>query len=248
MNYLILTLFLSSAAGFRNNGKPEENCVDMSHFSDVEYNVTETELCCFKQRSYCETRRSEVCRDIPVTRCKVVGFTECKEVQEKHQVRDDKLVNDLFTPQECAEVKKIVTEIKKAPHCEMITKEQCDTKWVVNEFGEKVFATNENCRNVTWEDCKLVDKEVEKEVDSFECKPAGESILSPTLVEETQEVTTVKRVCEPRAENICEVVTEPQCETVEWEQCRDTVQPHCFDFTIRTPHQEYNHLLRCIDH
>ena len=68
------------------------------------------------------------------------------------------------------------------------------------------------------------------------------------MVENTQEVTTVDRVCQPRVENVCEVHTEQQCETLEWEQCRDTVQPHCFDFEVRTPHHEYNHLLRCIDH
>ena len=257
MNYLVFTLFLSSALCHKDyNGNPEagkiekgDNCVDMSHYLDVEYNVTETTLCAFKQRTHCETQSSEVCRDIPVTSCRVVGFTECEETQETHRVRDDKLEHEVFTYQECSQVKKTVTETKKVPHCELVTQQQCDSKWVMNEYGEKMFATNENCRNVTWEDCKLLEKPVEKEVDSYECHPASEGgIRYPTVVEDTQEVTTVDRVCQPRVENVCEVHTEQQCETVEWEQCRDTVQPHCFDFKIRTPHQEYNHLLRCIDH
>ena len=268
MEVLVFTLCLSSAFGLKEPNlmldhidfdeyrvNPEakivekgHNCVDISHFKDVEYNVTETTLCAFKQRTHCEPKRSEVCRDIPVTRCEIVGYTECVEHPHTHQVREDKLENEKFYRQECSQVQKIVKEIKKAPHCEMVTKERCDSRWVVDEQGEKKFETSEDCRNVTWEDCRLVDKEVEREISSFECQPTDEPFVFKNVVHDTEEVTTVDRVCEPRVEKICEVKTEEQCETVEWEECRDTVQPHCFGFQIRIPHQEFNHLLRCIEH
>ena len=256
MEYYIFVLHLTLAVGLKDlgsneyNKKPKvvDNCVDMSHFLEVEYNVTETRLCSFKQRTYCEPRQSEVCREVPVTKCRIVGYTECEETPEIHQVRDDMIVTETFIQKECSPVKKIVTEIKKAPHCEMIIKPQCDSKWVVDEYGQKTFATTENCKNITWEDCKLVDRQVDKEVNSYECHPSAQPLMYQTVVDDPQEVTTVKRVCQPRVENMCEVTMEQLCETVEWEQCRDTVQPNCFDFQMRIPHQEHNHLLRCIDH
>ena len=162
-----------------NSKKPEvgDNCVDMSHYLEVEYNVTQTTLCSFKQRTHCEKKTEEVCRDVPVTKCKIVGYTECEEFPETHKVRDDMIVTESFFQKECSPVKKIVTETKKTPHCEMVIKQQCDSKWVVDEYGQKTFATTENCKNVTWEDCKLVDKEVPKEVNSYECHPGSEPLM-----------------------------------------------------------------------
>jgi len=257
MKLLIFTLSLASAMGFKDyNMKLEgrkvqkhDNCVDISHYEDVEYNVTATKMCQYKQRTHCESQRREVCREVPVTQCSIVGYTQCTETPNTQIVADDLIENESFFQQHCWPVIKVVKEIKKVPHCEYVSKQQCDSKWEINEFGEKVFKSNENCHPVTWEDCKLVDKEVEQEVESYECQPSGMPIMYHKVVPGLQEVTTVKRVCEPRAESVCEVRTEEQCGTVEWEECRDTVMPSCFDATFRIPSQEYNHLLRCtVDH
>ena len=62
-----------------------------------------------------------------------------------------------------------LTETKQMPVCVPVTKQQCDSKWEVQvnaETGEmeKVWAGNENCREVTWEDCSLETREVTQQV------------------------------------------------------------------------------------
>ena len=89
-----------------------------------------------------------------------------------------------------------------------------------------------------------MDKVVTQEIETYDCH-ATKPITYHKVSRNTEEVTTISRSCRARAEPACEVRTEQQCETVEWEECQDSVQPHCFDFQINIPHQEYNHLLRC---
>ena len=48
----------------------------------------------------------------------------------------------------------LLKEVKKTPHCETVTKQQCDSRWIINEYRQKVFDGNENCKDVSWEDCR----------------------------------------------------------------------------------------------
>jgi len=253
--FIIVTFYLASVMGFKSynmahtneaqEAQNHDNCVDISHYGEVEYNTTTTQMCGYKKNTYCQPRESQVCRDIPVTECRVVGFTECQETPSTQTVSDDSLELENFIPQECYPgAVKILSETKKLPECHNVTKQQCDSKWEVDAYGQKVWAGNENCRDVTWEDCKLVDKVVTQEIESYDCQPSS-PISYHKVIHNKEEVTTIKRSCKARAESACEVRTETQCETVQWEECQDSVQPHCFDFQTRIPHQEYNHLLRC---
>ena len=117
--FIILSVCLASAMSFKSynmdhhheakEAESHDNCVDISYYDAVEYNVTTTQMCGYKKNTHCVPRKTQVCRNIPITECRIVGFTESEE----------------------------------------------------------------------------------------------------------------------------------------WEECQDSVQPHCFDFQINIPHQEYNHLLRC---
>lgn len=252
MKLLIFTLSLASAMGFKDyNMKLEgrkvqkhDNCVDISHYEDVEYNVTATKMCQYKQRTHCESQRREVCREVPVTQCRIVGYTHCTETPNTQIVADDLIENESFFQQHCWPVIKVVKEIKKVPHCEYVSKQQCDSKWEINEFGEKVFKSNENCHPVTWEDCKLVDSVVEEEVEVYSCHDDGsQSYLEPVVKQE--EVTTRSEECGGRGGAVCQVTTSTECTEVEWTDCEETVVPDCHSVDIKVPSQEYDHLLRC---
>ena len=54
------------------------------------------------------------------------------------------------------------------PECKQV----CDSKakWEINAQGEKVFASNENCRDKTLEKCDLVDKVTEEQVPADTCR------------------------------------------------------------------------------
>ena len=131
------------------------------------------------------------------------------------------------------------------PVCVNVTKQQCDTKWVINEQGEKVWAGNENCHDVTWQDCTLQLREVEIEVPTYDCSPADNPILFQTVEHFHAEVTLLDRSCVPVAKPVCTVTTERKCGEVEWEDCEEIVMPDCQDVLFEVPYQEFNHLIRC---
>ena len=253
--FIIVTFYLASAMGFKSynmahtneaqEAQNHDNCVDISHYGEVEYNTTTTQMCGYKKNTYCQPRESQVCRDIPVTECRVVGFTECQETPSTQTVSDDSLELENFIPQECYPgAVKILSETKKLPECHNVTKQQCDSKWEVDAYGQKVWAGNENCRDVTWEDCKLVDSVVEEEVEVYSCHDDGsQSYLEPVVKQE--EVTTRSEECGGRGGAVCQVTTSTECTEVEWTDCEETVVPDCHSVDIKVPSQEYDHLLRC---
>ena len=177
----------------------------------------------------------------------VVAYTECEDQQTTVKARDDSLDISDFYPINCRPhpVPQTLTEVKMMPVCQNITKQHCDTKWVLNAAGEKVWAGNENCKDVTWEDCSLQPRNVDTEVETFDCTEAPDAIQYQTVAVNEVEVPLFSRTCKAVAKPVCTVTTARQCETVEWEDCEDNVLANCFDSLFRVPSQEYNHLLRC---
>jgi hypothetical protein len=225
----------------------DDNCVDISKYGPVQYNESTPEICSYKMKTACTKRSREVCITVPITECHVVGYTHCENTPSTITARDDSMESEQFTQQNCviSSEKKVISEVKKMPVCKNVTKQQCDTKWVINEQGEKVWAGNENCEEVTWEDCTLEDKVVTQEVDVWECTPDTEPIAYQTAIINTVDVTFSDRVCEARANPVCSQTSEVKCKTVEWEDCFDTVTPNCISAHFKIPYQEYDHRLRC---
>ena len=112
-----------------------------------------------------------------------VAYAECEDQQTTVRARDDSLdIND-FYPIQCRPhpVPQILTEVKMMPVCENVTKQHCDTKWALNAAGEKVWAGNENCKEVTWEDCSLQPRNVTTEVETYDCAEDDTAILYQTV-------------------------------------------------------------------
>ena len=130
------------------------------------------------------------------------------------------------------------------PQCKNVTKEQCDSKWVINKDGEKVWAGNENCKNVTWEDCSLQLVDVTQEVTSWECKD-GEPIEYILPVKKNTEVTTMETSCKAEPYPDCKTAQKQECKEVEWEECKDSLVTKCFPVQFQIPFQRYDHRLRC---
>ena len=224
-----------------------DKCADVSRFK-LTYETTTDQICSFKVVRECTPRSEQVCVEIPKTECSMVAGYTCDSYEREEYVRCDTTEKKTFTPKKCwKDGVKILTEIKKAPHCEQVTKQQCDSKWEINEYGQKEFATNENCKDVTWEDCKLVDKKVEEEVEVYKCDDdATQTYLEPVVKED--EVISRWEECHEKGGSVCSVNSSTECTTVEWTDCEEKVLEECQEMTIKVPHQEYDHLLRCINH
>jgi hypothetical protein len=159
---------------------------------------------------------------------------------------DDITVTENFIPKKCYQnAVHPFEEIKKKAVCENVTKSVCDSKWEINEAGEKVWAGDENCRDVVWENCELKPYTVITEVPIYKCEDSAPiAYVKPVYAEVP--VTTLKTTCEPRAVPVCVHTAKSACAVVEWEDCQETVVEKCMDLFIREPSQGFDHRLKCI--
>ena len=253
MKFLIISsLLFGGALGFKSNhGSHKEEhssgCVDISMYGPVGYNKNVSNLCNYKMTTNCKTSTQEVCEDIIITDCKIVGYTECHETETEDEVSNDIVHQNNYFEKICtvSPHKRWLTEIKQMPVCQNVTKKQCDSKWVINALGEKVFDDHVNCKDVTWENCKLVPTPIEEEVETYDCVDAEDPITYETVEKRQDWVSLKKKTCKAVGKPVCEVSTKTVCEDVEIHNCQDAILPNCFPVEFNVPYQEYNHLLRC---
>ena len=79
----------------------------------------------------------------------------------EQQIQESSLVPRRFTEKGCVETKRNIPHRKLMPECVNVTKANCVlTNWETDEYGNQVWAGNEACDPITWEECKLVRKDV----------------------------------------------------------------------------------------
>ena len=60
----------------------ENECVDVSRFGPVQYEETDFELCDFKKTTHCKKHSKEICHDVQIQKCKLVGYADCKDLEK----------------------------------------------------------------------------------------------------------------------------------------------------------------------
>ena len=108
-----------------------------------------------------------------------------------------------------------------------------------------MWAGKEGCEPVTWQECKLVDKEVKFLVPEITCSPKEELWYhEPELVNKT--ATTHTFTC--RVKNTTNCVTTPRtdCKYVKWEECREEPVTMCEAKLVHVPTQEKVHRKKCL--
>ena len=256
---LFSSLAVAIVAGFpggdHHGDGHEDNCVDVSRYSEVQYNVTTAEVCTYRTRQTCTKKVASACVAIPVTECEVTGYADCTSEPFTGLYPDTTTVAKSFVPKECKQTgEQTLIEHHKKPVCQQVTKQQCDTKWVVNAAGEKVWAGNENCKDVTWEDCHLEQVPTPVTVPIWKCEDAAPIFYSLPQFNEV-EVTGYRSECTASAYPTCASSTVQKCTEVEYDECYDTIEPVCFGCgdgpagnacTFKIPFQTYDHRLKCI--
>jgi len=258
---MILALLLPAlVAGFpggdHHGDGHEDGCVDISRYSDILYNVTEASICSYVSRRTCVKHKRSACVSAPVKTCRAVAYPDCSNEAFTVRMHNDKVVGKQFVGKQCKEqgFHTLIENHKKAV-CEQVTKEQCDSKWVINAAGEKVWAGNENCRDVTFEDCKLKDVPTPIQVPKYVCTDLPVETYSVPVFAEV-DVTGYRGKCQVGAYADCTETSETVCADLEFEECSDTIEPNCFPgceadgtcgtMKFRIPYQTYDHRLKCL--
>ena len=222
-----------------------DNCVDVSRYGPVYYNSTKEEVCTSSIQTTCVPRSEKVCVNVPNTDCIFNSGADCTNVPSTHTVRCDRTEERSFTPKKCVpNGYKTISEVKKVPHCKNVTKDVCDSKWIIDASGNKVFADNVNCRQKTWQKCKLVDKVHTEKVPVKKCVD-DEDVWYLTPVFDTMELTSYKRLCSAVGGASCKVTHIEECTEVIWSDCTDRVERSCEPVSTNIPSQEFSHLKRC---
>ena len=151
----------------------------------MQYNTSITQHCTYILDRICYPRSEELCLDVPMTECKLEAGYTCQREEENNTLRCDTTVEKHLTVKDCVQDRfETLQKIQKTPECKNVTKVNCDSRWIINEDGQKVFDKNQNCRDYTWEKCELVDENRCAKVPEKVCKKVKEDKCL-TIPEET---------------------------------------------------------------
>ena len=194
-------------------------CRDLTDYGDLTYINETINVCTSELKKTCVDKTEEMCMDVTHMDCDVELFTDCAMDWTTHDVVESKpttLTKHLPT---CTKLTRPEEQEKVHYERKNVTKQHGTSLWkVVN--GEKVWAGNDDCKDVTWEECEPIPVKVEWEVPYMECITTPHSYLSyenvtRPVMADTMECTVEKRVvCKPRKENKCASITYTTCSEV----------------------------------
>ena len=140
---------------------------------------------------------------------------------------------------------RMLEHTKMLPECRNVTKQNCVTLWETDPDGKQVRSLNlvtgklfqvwagtDACEPVTWQECKLVPKEVKFIVPEMNCLEKQELWYhEPEKVEmEWGAIVLLLQVTETKATNVfscsvetsvaCSVKPRSSCKEITWSECR----------------------------
>jgi len=229
--------------GFDPHSK-DMHCNDVSTYDSVDWKPKECEKCTATFPKKSVEKSGEVCIDVPSVKCDVIGYTECdmKMVPTEYSVTE--MTENSYDVKECEQIETIIMHIKKIPECKDVTKHHCVTKWEILN-GEKVWSGNDDCKEVTWKECKLVEMEVPFPVTEIVCKDT-KKLPWMDCKQTIKEQITMNMTCTPKAALNCTHVTTKNCTTVKWTESYQEVESNCNTIKVSEPYQEVSHKKKCL--
>ena len=131
------------------------------------------------------------------------------------------------------------------PECKQVTKNNCVTDWEVDANGNKVWAGTETCTPVTWEECKIVEKQVDFPSVKTDCSTVSH-IKWADFAQRTTDSTGLDTTCEVKSAVDCKTVTVNKCASVDWQECSMTPSEQCTPVYVHEPEQEKVHQKKCL--
>ncbi|XP_023322204.1 uncharacterized protein LOC111696726 isoform X2 [Eurytemora carolleeae] len=223
----------------------KEFCVDVSTYQPVVWVESDGEECNTVFVKKCEDKSENVCADVTETKCKVQPYTECSMGLEPQNFDETKLTAKKFVEKVCETGKRTIPHTKMLPQCKNVTKQNCVTLWETDKNGKQVWAGNEACEPVTWQECKLVPKTVSFIVPEITCND-GQELWYHEPSPSTDVRMTNTFDCQVKHSTACETQTRPDCKTIQWQACREVPVKNCKPKSVHVPTQERLHRKKCL--
>jgi len=224
---------------------PGPHCWDVSTYGPVTHWKMEKEKCMTEFPKIPVPKKKRVCVDAHSVKCSAVAYLNCTMTAVETDYNVTMMVDQPFVPKTCVNVDVIHWHKKKVPVCRPVTKKQCVTNWEIDHDGKKVWSGNEDCKNVTWDECVLIPKDHQYNTTESNCTD-GPPIKWWDCVKMPKKTTTYKMTCEPLAALKCEAVKENHCDEIEWDDSYQIAEETCEPKMVHIPHQEQKHKKQCI--
>jgi len=227
------------------SGAHDNFCRPLEDYGPRSDTMEERQVCQTSFEKDCQPVTVSDCMDVTELRCEVNLFTNCSmDWQMKDSV--ESLMSVKTTDlKNCTKEMVIEYHNKTIYDCKNVTKRHCTTLWTVNDAGQKIWTGNEDdCRDVTWEECNPVEKQVPMAVAQMVCEDTPvsyfdyENTTTPRMAD-TMDCTVDKRV-------VCEPVTTKKCAEVTYTKCEETGLTSCSVVTIPVPSQPKLHKQWCL--
>merc|ERR1712202_94594 len=229
----------------------EEFCTDVSQYSDKYYEEEPDHCCTTMYIPNCEKKFKQVCMDVTDTICKpfahptndidIVNNPSPGNGNGNGNGNGDRPGNNGGRPNNGDNNE----DSNGRPDRDGNGNGGPGTK-VVN--GNKVWSGDEDCEEVTWQDCNLVEKEVPFHAVESRCGPANPPRESyATCKNKTVDVPVpVTRISFVQG-TTCEPVTHRECVDMEYEDCSKPIRMEaCSEVNVRKPKQDFIHKKKCL--
>jgi len=206
-----------------------------------------------EERHVCQTRFEKECKPVTVAECMEVTelscevnlFTNCSMDWQMKESLESLMAVKTKNLKNCKKEMVIEYHNKTIYECRNVTKRHCTTLWTVNAAGQKVWTGNQDdCRDVTWEECNPLEKQVPMSVAKMVCEDTPVSYFdyvnttTPTMADTMDCTVDKKAVCHP--------VTAKKCAEVTYTRCQEIGVTSCSVVSIPVPSQIKLHKQWCL--
>jgi len=219
-------------------------CRDLTDFGDLTYINETVQVCTSTLEKKCAPITVKECLDVTEMLCEVELFTDCAMDWTTHNLTESRPTTLNKTLSTCEKIFKVEQHEKIHYECKNVTKQHCTSLWkVVN--GEKVWAGNDDdCKDVTWEECKPQTVTVDWEVPYMNCTPVSYPYLSYENITIPKMADTMD--CEVKKRSVCKPKKTPKCAEITYTTCKEEPVQDCRPVSVPCPHKEKIHKQWCL--
>jgi len=207
--------------------------------------MEERNVCNTNFEKSCELVEVEDCMEVTELRCELELITNCTMDWKMKESVDTAMSIETKALKNCTKEMVVEFHNKTIYDCQNVTKRHCTTLWSINENGQKVWSGNEDdCREVTWEECNPVEKIVPMSVAKMIC------VDMPVTYSDYANATSLHMAdtmdCTVEKVPVCEPVTSQKCAATSYTRCEEVPETTCSVVKIPVPSQAKLHKQWCL--
>ena len=243
MNRLFILLAVLCTSSVYSNKK--NFCKPLIDYSQRFDKVENRTICATVIKKVVQEVTEMGCLDVVSIECDVVVVPDCTTTTTEEMSMMDIPVIANATLKKCNKTTVMKPHVKEVYECHNVTKTHCTTLWKLDDKGMKVWAGNEDdCKEVTWEECHPVNKTVQFPEPDMECDDISVPYNDVGVM--TGRINLTSTDCKVTAQQICKPVQQQKCDGITYTRITEVPEKVCKVIPIMVPTQEKIHKEWCL--